>query len=49
MKQVLINLAVNDLQKSMDFYAVLGLNRNFQTIQQSVWFGAKPFKPLSTL
>src|SRR6478609_6039162 len=29
-KQVFINLAVNDLQKSMDFYTALGFSNNLQ-------------------
>src|SRR5689334_21158788 len=39
MKQVLINLAVKDLQKSMDFYAALGFNPQFsdETAKRMVW------------
>ena len=44
-KQIFINLAVTDLNKSMDFYTALGLQiiHNFLTIMESVWFGVKIF------
>ena len=39
MKHVLINLAVNDLQKSMEFYTALGFNPEFsdETTKRMVW------------
>lgn len=39
MKQVLINLAVQDLQKSMDFYTQLGFTPQFsdETAKRMVW------------
>jgi hypothetical protein len=39
MKQVLINLAVKDLQKSMDLYTALGFNTQYsdETTKRMVW------------
>ena len=39
MKQVLINLAVKDIEKSMDFYTALGFNPQFsdETAKRMVW------------
>lgn len=39
MKQILINLAVKDLQKSMDFYTALGFKTEFSddTAKRMVW------------
>ncbi len=44
-KQIFINLAVKDLQKSMDFYTALGFSNNpqFSDDQENVWFGVKTF------
>jgi predicted lactoylglutathione lyase len=44
-KQIFINVALHDLQKSMNFYTALGFtnNPNFRIRQASVWFGVKTF------
>jgi len=44
-KQIFINLAVTDLQKSTGFYTALGFTNNPQFSDEtvSVWCGAKTF------
>ena len=44
-KQIFINLAVKDLQKSMDFYKALGFSNNpqFSDDTAKVWFGVNTF------
>ena len=42
-KQVFINLAVKDVEQSMNLYTKMGFTNNFRTSQENAWFGVIAF------